>query len=72
MNEISVKRLELAAQNFNKFKNENVIAGFVTGSVAKGYADDYSDIDTIIIYDKEINCENLITFVSAIASKKTE
>jgi len=49
MNEISKKRIELAKRNFEKFKDPNVIAAAVTGSVAKGYADDNSDIDTIIL-----------------------
>lgn len=49
MNEISKQRIELAKRNFEMFKDPNVIAAAVTGSVAKGYADDNSDIDTIIL-----------------------
>jgi predicted nucleotidyltransferase len=49
MNEISKQRIELAKRNFEKFLDPNVIAAAVTGSVAKGYADDYSDLDTIIL-----------------------
>lgn len=49
MNEISKQRIELAKRNFEKFSDPNVIAAAITGSVAKGYADEYSDLDIIIL-----------------------
>jgi predicted nucleotidyltransferase len=52
MNEISQKRIKLARKNFKRFKNPNLVAAIVTGSVAKGYADDNSDIDTLIFYKR--------------------
>ena len=50
MNKISKQRIELARKNFKRFKCPNIVAAMVTGSVAKGYADDNSDIDTVIQY----------------------
>ena len=51
MNEISKVRMELARKNAGHLMDDpNVIAMLVTGSVAKGIADDNSDIDTIVIY----------------------
>ncbi|HEY3250318.1 MAG TPA: nucleotidyltransferase domain-containing protein [Ignavibacteria bacterium] len=52
MNDISKNRIQLAKKNFEKFKNENVVAAIVSGSIGKGYGDDNSDIDTFIFYDK--------------------
>lgn len=55
MNDISKERLELAKANAAYMMNDpNVIAMLVTGSVAKGIADDNSDIDTIVIYEKPL------------------
>ena len=54
MNEISKQRIELAKRNLDFFKNEHLIASMVSGSVAKGIADDYSDIDMMILYDKPV------------------
>ena len=55
MNDISKERLELAKLNASDMMNDpNVIAMLVTGSVAKGIADDNSDIDTIVIYEKPL------------------
>jgi predicted nucleotidyltransferase len=52
MNNISKQRIEFTKQNFKKFKNPNIAAAIVTGSIGKGYGDDNSDIDTIIFYKK--------------------
>lgn len=54
MNEISKQRIELAKRNLKMFKHLDIAAAMVTGSVAKGYADDNSDIDTIINLDKKL------------------
>lgn len=59
MNDISRSRLELAkANSLNLMNDPNVISMLVTGSVAKGIADDNSDIDTIIYYDKPLSKED--------------
>lgn len=59
MNEISKQRMELARKNAVQLMNDpNVISMLVTGSVAKGIADDNSDIDTIVIYDKPLTQDN--------------
>ncbi|MCB0724737.1 MAG: nucleotidyltransferase domain-containing protein [Ignavibacteriae bacterium] len=56
MNEISKQRMELARQNAGELMDDpNVIAMLVTGSVAKGIADDNSDIDTIVLYEKPLD-----------------
>lgn len=52
MNEISRKRLEEAAKNIKLFSSFDIRAAAVTGSIAKGYGDDNSDIDTIIMLNK--------------------
>jgi len=52
MNEVSKKRLEQAAQNIQLFSRFDIKAAAVTGSIAKGYGDDTSDIDTIIMLNK--------------------
>ncbi len=52
MNKISKQRIQLAKKNLKRFMGPNIIAAIVTGSVAKGYADDNSDIDTIIFHKK--------------------
>jgi hypothetical protein len=55
MNQIYISRLELAKENAKRFiSNPNVKAIIVTGSVALGYADDNSDIDTIVMYKELI------------------
>ena len=64
MNELSKQRLKQAQSNIELFSKLDIRAAAVTGSVAKGYADDNSDIDTIVIlnnpmtqseFDKIIN-----------------
>lgn len=57
MNEVSKKRLEQAAQNIQLFSSFDIKAAAVTGSVAKGYADDNSDIDTIVILNRNLGSE---------------
>ena len=53
MNQISQERLAIARQNTAEFRqNPHIKAMLVTGSVAKGQADDNSDIDTIMYYDE--------------------
>ncbi|WP_420643968.1 nucleotidyltransferase domain-containing protein [Candidatus Leptofilum sp.] len=53
MNQTSQDRLELARQNTAVFQqNSHIKAILVTGSVAKGLADDNSDIDIIMYYDE--------------------
>ena len=52
MNEISRKRLEEAAKNIKLFSSFDIRAAAVTGSIAKGYGDDNSDIDTIIMLNR--------------------
>lgn len=55
MNEISKVRMELARKNAGHLMDDpNVIAMLVTGSVAKGIADDNSDIDTIVLYGEPL------------------
>ncbi|MCC7159584.1 MAG: hypothetical protein IT281_08605, partial [Ignavibacteria bacterium] len=54
MNKISKHRLDLAKKNLEQFKNENLVAAMVTGSIAKGYGDDNSDIDTLLAFKKRI------------------
>ncbi len=69
MNKISKKRIELAKKNFKRFNNSNVIASYITGSVAKGIADENSDIDTIINYKKPFAKKQFDKIVSE--AKKT-
>ena len=58
MNQISISRLELAKENAKRFtSNPNVKAIVVTGSVALGYADENSDIDTLIMYENPLSDE---------------
>ena len=53
MNQLSQERLELARRNTAVFQqNPHIKAILVTGSVAKGLADDNSDIDIIMYYDE--------------------
>ncbi|HWA07191.1 MAG TPA: nucleotidyltransferase domain-containing protein [Ignavibacteria bacterium] len=54
MNEISKQRLKQAQVNIELFSNLKIRAAAVTGSVAKGYADDNSDIDTIVILNNKM------------------
>lgn len=49
MNEISKLRFKQAQDNLELFSKLDIRAAAVTGSVAKGYADDNSDIDTIVM-----------------------
>ena len=52
MSNLSETRLEMARQNTAVFQqNPHIKAILVTGSVAKGLADDSSDIDIIMYYD---------------------
>lgn len=55
MNEISKQRIELAKRNLDMFSSLSIKGAIVTGSVAKGYADDNSDIDTLINVDKPLS-----------------
>lgn len=64
MNELSKQRLKQAQKNLELFAQLDISAAAVTGSAAKGYADDNSDIDTIVMlnspmakseFDKIIN-----------------
>lgn len=57
MNAVSKQRIELAKRNLDLFKHLDITAAMVTGSVAKGYADDNSDIDTLINVDKKVTQE---------------
>lgn len=52
MNQISKQRLNLAKENLSIFKKQGLVAAMVTGSIAKGYGDDNSDIDTILYYEE--------------------
>ena len=53
MNQISQERLALARKNTAvHLKNPHIKAILITGSVAKGVADDNSDIDIIMYYDE--------------------
>lgn len=49
MNEVSKHRLTQAKDNLRLFDFLDIRAAAITGSVAKGYADDNSDIDTIVM-----------------------
>lgn len=53
MSSVSETFLQMAQQNTAEFQqNPHIIAMLVTGSVAKGVADDSSDIDIIMYYDE--------------------
>jgi len=52
MNQISKQRLELAKTNLRLFNKQGLVAAIVTGSIAKGYGDDNSDIDTVLYYEE--------------------
>ena len=54
MNEISKQRIEEAKKNIGLFTELDIKAAVVTGSVAKGYADENSDIDTVILLNKNL------------------
>ena len=54
MNAVSKQRIELAKRNLVLFKHLDIAAAMVTGSVAKGFADDNSDIDTLINIDRKL------------------
>jgi hypothetical protein len=64
MNGISKKRLALAKENLKMFRLQGLICAMVTGSVAKGYADENSDIDTLINYDKPVSDEEFDEIVA--------
>ncbi len=64
MNEISKQRLKQAQSNIKLFSNLNIRAAAVTGSVAKGYADDNSDIDTIVILNNKMTQEEFDKIVN--------
>lgn len=49
MNELSKQRLKQAQKNLELFAQLDIRAAAVTGSAAKGYADDNSDIDSIVM-----------------------
>lgn len=55
MNETSKLRLKQAQSNIELFHHLDIRAAAVTGSVAKGYADDNSDIDTIIMLNGNLS-----------------
>ena len=56
MNQTSESLLQLAKKNASRFTgNPNVKAIVVTGSAALGYADEFSDIDTLILYDNKLS-----------------
>lgn len=54
MNEVSKLRLKQAHGNLKLFSDLDIRAAAVTGSVPKGYADDNSDIDTIIMLNTKL------------------
>lgn len=54
MNEISKIRLKQAQSNIKLFSDLEIRAAAVTGSAAKGYADDNSDIDTIVMLNSKM------------------
>ena len=64
MNEISKLRLKQAQSNLKLFSNLDIRAAAVTGSAAKGYADDNSDIDTIIMLNSKMNQSEFDKIVS--------
>jgi predicted nucleotidyltransferase len=56
MNELSEKYLQLAEKNAEGYiNNPNVAAVVVTGSAAKGYADEYSDVDNLVILNDRMS-----------------
>jgi hypothetical protein len=58
MNDINAQRLELARRNARHYAADpNVKAIMVTGSVAKGEADDNSDIDCTVFYERTLTQE---------------
>jgi len=54
MNEVSKLRLKQAHENLKLFDDLDIRAAAVTGSIAKGYGDDNSDIDTIIMLNSNL------------------
>ncbi len=64
MNEISKLRLRQAKDNLELFSDLDIRASAVTGSIAKGYGDDNSDIDTIIILNKNLTQSEFDTIVN--------
>ena len=54
MNKISKLLISQAKQNLRMFRHLDIRAAIVTGSAAKGYADDNSDIDTLISLNKTV------------------
>jgi predicted nucleotidyltransferase len=69
MNQISESRLAFARANIKKFKNKSTVGAIVTGSVAKGYADDNSDVDTLIFYKRPYSSDEFERILSE--AKKT-
>lgn len=56
MNELSKQYLNLAQKNAQSLiSNSNVAAVLVTGSAAKGYADEYSDVDNLVILNDKMS-----------------
>jgi len=64
MNEISKKRIEEAKKNMGLFSKLDIKAAAVTGSIAKGYGDENSDIDTIIILKNKLTQSEFDQIVS--------
>ena len=64
MNEISKLRLKQAHENLKLFSDLDIRAAAVTGSVAKGYADDNSDIDTIIMLNNNLTQKDFDKIIS--------
>ena len=66
MNQISQERLALARKNTAVFQqNPHIQAILLTGSVAKGVADDNSDLDIILYYDELPGAEAFETYRQA-------
>lgn len=55
MDEISKHRLTQAKENLKLFDFLDIRAAAVTGSIAKGYGDDNSDIDTIVFLNNKMS-----------------
>lgn len=64
LNEISKKHLKLAKSNLDMFRYLDIVAAMVTGSAAKGYADDNSDIDTLIVVDRKLTPQEFDNIVA--------
>lgn len=64
MNEISKQRIAEAKINIGLFSNLDIKAAAVTGSIAKGYGDENSDIDTIVILNNNLSQNEFDRIVS--------